>query len=460
MVVGILAAALVALPIVLAFFSPLLLICVALGTGALPVSLGSSGLMASDFGRLDLYSMRVFGLWLASVLLIVPSFSRLMDYGSRFRWHLAFIFFVVMALIWSPSLLYGARMVAKLTAPFLFLLLVLVSISSWSGLRSMERAMFFSGIMAVVLSVGAVVAGYTRVNSLVGLGIPGLGPAGTSAHLAILTMLALAAAGTRKVRVIYAVIALCFGAAVIAGFTRITIAGLFIGIAVVLWVSTPGWFRWIMPLAGVASVPALFLFSDTFRRRMFKNQEGVSLDMLTQDPSAALDQIHGSGRFDHWAYVMKTFFEPSPLFGSGVGTTQHYFYTHQLGLSVIHSEYVRLLAEVGLVGMGLLVIAVVAYMVRLTRTYHQARTSRTKTYALAGLGGLVVYLVFMATDNAIDYVSSAGIYVFCLIAMSEKARELEEAEAADGVQTDQVDVVSVPTAETAPPRRYPILAWK
>jgi len=459
--VGYLAAALIVIPLVLAFFSPLLLICLALSTGVLPLALGPDGLLASDFGRLDLYSIRVFGLWLASMLLIVPSFSRLLDYSVRFRWHLAFLFFAVMAMIWSPSLLYGARMVAKLSAPFLFLLLVLVSISSWTALRSMERAMFFSGILAVVISLGAVVAGYVTVNSSVGLGIPGLGPAGTSAHLAILAMLALAAARTRAIPVVYVVIALCFGAAVIAGFTRITIAGLFLGVTVVLWVSGSGWFRWVLPLAGVASIPALFIFSETFRRRMFKNQDGISLDMLTHDPAAALDQIHGSGRFDHWAYVMKTFFEPNPVFGSGVGTTQHYFYTHQLGLSVIHSEYVRLLAEVGLFGVGLLVLAVIAYMVRLRRNFLLAKTIQTKTYALAGLGSLVVYLTFMATDNAIDYVTSSGIYVFCLIAMSEKARDLEAAQVAgDQVEAVRIDPSSAAGTGTMPSRRYPILAWK
>jgi len=318
-----------------------------------------------------------------------------------------------------------------------------------------------SGILAVVLSLGAVVAGYAQVNSLVGFGIPGLGPAGTSAHLAILAMLALAAARTSPAPVFYAVIALCFGAAVIAGFTRITIAGLFLGVTVVLWVSSSGWFRWVLPLAGVASIPALFVLSETFRHRMFKNQEGISLDMLTHDPAAALDQIHGSGRFDHWAYVMKTFFDPNPLFGSGTGTTQHYFYTHQVGLSVIHSEYVRLLAEVGLLGAGLLILAVIAYMVRLTRAYHRARTSKAKTYALAGLGSLVVYVTFMATDNAIDYVTSSGIYVFSLIAMSEKACDLEgEQSPLDQIQPGRVDVASVPAAAPVQNRRYPILAWK
>src|SRR5262245_12884663 len=179
MLVGLVAAGLVVLPITVAFFSPLLLICLALSTGALPLALGPEGLMATDFGKLDLYSIRVFGLWLASMLLIVPSFSRLLAYGVRFRWHVLFLVFAVAAVIWSPSILYGSRMVAKLTAPFLFLLMVLVCVSSRTALRSMERAMLFSGLLAVMLSLGAVIAGYTKVSSLVGLGIPGLGPAGT-----------------------------------------------------------------------------------------------------------------------------------------------------------------------------------------------------------------------------------------------------------------------------------------
>ena len=459
MIAGYAAAALVAIPLVLAFFSPLLLICLALSTGALPLALGPEGWLASDFGRLDLYSIRVFGLWLASFLLILPSFSRLLDYGLRFRWHVAFLVFAIMAMAWSPSLVYSARMVAKLTAPFLFLLLVMVSLSSWAALCWVERAMWCSGLLAVLLSLGAVVAGYSKINTLVGLGVPGLGPAGTSSHFAILAMLALAAACTRSPRIVYALMALGFGGLVIAGFTRITIAGLFLGAAVVLWMSSSSWIRWIFPLTGVASIPALFLLSDTFRRRMFKNQDSISLDLFTRDPSAVLDQIHGSGRFDHWAYVIKTFFDPHPLFGSGIGTTQHYFYTHQLGLSVIHSEYVRLLAEVGLVGIVLLLLAFVAYMIRLRRIYRVAQTTRTKTYALAGLGSLVVYLVFMATDNAIDYVTSSGIFAFCLIAMTEKARDLELAQ--EDVERLQPASLNREPAEpvcAVPHRRYPILA--
>jgi hypothetical protein len=446
------------------FFSPFLLVCVALGTGVLPLSFGREGMLESDFGRLDLYSIRVLGLWFACALLLSALFSRTMRYCRRFPWHLGFLLFATVAMAWAPSLAYGARMVAKLTSPFLFLLLILVAVSSWRQLRCLQYVMYFSGLMALMISVGAVVAGYVTVTSQIGLGIPGLGPSVTSAHLATLAMLTLAAARTSATPFRYLILTACFGAGVIAGSTRITIAGMFLGWAVILWMSGRGAMRWFLPLGGVVAIPALFLMNETFQRRMFKSQEGLSLDLLLKDPASAVDQIHGSGRFEQWAYVMKTFFTPSPVFGSGSGATQHYFYTHQVGLNVIHSEYVRLLAEFGLIGAGLFVLAVLAYVVRLKANYRFLATKEGQTYALAGIGSLVVYVVYMATDNAIDYVTSCGIVVFALIAMCEKARELDNRSLPvhidDRMVGEDIALDPLAAAAAAGGRRFPLLIPK
>jgi hypothetical protein len=285
--------------------------------------------------------------------------------------------------------------------------------------------MLISGIVTVAVALISVVSGYTSFSTQLGLGMPGLGPAATSANLAILSVLALALLRTSPSWSMAALLGI-LGAASFAGFTRITIVGLFLGSTAVLWLSCKGFIRWALPLIGMASVSALFLLSDVFRKRMFKDGGSVSLDLLFSDPVASLDNIHGSGRFEAWSYVLTHFFKPNPVFGSGVGTTQHYYYTHSTGLNVIHSEYVRLLAEVGIIGVSLLAIAAVAYMVRLARTYSAASTREGKAYSLAALGALVVYIIFMATDNAIDYVTSCGIVVFALIGMSEKTRELEQ----------------------------------
>jgi O-antigen ligase len=163
--------------------------------------------------------------------------------------------------------------------------------------------------------------------------------------------------------------------------------------------------------------------------------------------------------------VLTSFFTPNPFFGSGVGTTQNYFYTHATGLNVIHSEYVRLLAEVGILGVALMGIAVAAYMIRLARTCRASSTREGRAYSLAALGGIVIYVIFMATDNAIDYVTSCGIFVFALIAMSEKARELEQQiSLVQGHELQSsasvLSQVEDGRGDPVPFRRFPLVSWR
>jgi O-antigen ligase len=139
--------------------------------------------------------------------------------------------------------------------------------------------------------------------------------------------------------------------------------------------------------------------------------------------------VHGSGRYEAWGTVLDKFIAPSPFLGSGIGATQNYYYS-QLGggIGVIHSEFVRLAAEVGIAGLILFALAIAGYLLRLLRLYRETPRSPAGRYALAGAAGLIVYLTFMATDNAFDYFNGVGMYVFALVGMSEKARELELAE--------------------------------
>ena len=454
----------VLIPITLALIWPNGLAIAALLTGMLPLTLGREGMMVTVFGRMDLYAVRLLGLWIASLLVIMPHLWQVGRYSLRYRWHLLFLVFAMLSLVWAPSAAYGSRMIVKLTAPFIFLLLILLTCSSWQDLKRLQHTMVVSGLLAIAIGVIAIWGGYSTFSTQLGLGVPGLGPAATSANLAVLSVLALALLCTAPGWLAALLLGL-FAAGAVAGFARITIAGLLFGVSVVLWMSMKGLVRWLIPLAGAVSVPALFFLSDTFRQRMFKNDGDISLDLLLKDPTAALDNIHGSGRFEAWSYVLTSFFKPSPFFGSGVGTTQNYFYTHATGLNVIHSEYIRLLAELGVLGVALMGIAVAAYMIRLVRTCRASSTREGRAYSLAALGGVVIYVIFMATDNAIDYVTSCGNFVFALIAMSEKARELEqqnsllqsyESQSSASVASQVEDV----RCDSVPFRRFPLVSWR
>lgn len=414
---------LIAIQVLLVLVFPIVLVNLVLLTGIWPMSFGRDGMLTTAFGHFDVSALRLLGLWLAMTPVILLRVERAWRYLDRYRWHLFFLLFCLLALAWAPSLVYGVRMLAKLSAPFLFLVFVMVTVTTRAQLRQMERMMLIAGASMLVLAGLAYMIGWGQ--NPVGLTIPSTTPALFSAFLAAVAMLALS-------RVRYhgmtanLLLFLLLSAGVLAAFTRITIAALFISASAVLFFAAKGVQRFILPVAGLIGLPALFLFSEAFKNRMFYGVGNIGAGTLLTDPGEAVGHLHGSGRFEAWSAILTKFFYHSPFIGSGIGTTQNFFYS-QIGggLGVIHSEYVRLLAEVGVVGLALFVVAVVMYFHRLVDTYRRAPTSDAGKYALAALGALVAYLIFMATDNAFDYVSGFGIYVFALVAMSEKARELE-----------------------------------
>lgn len=441
----------------LALFSPVALLYVSVLTGALPLTLGREGMLDGFLGRLDLSAMRLLGFWLAASLVLLFQLRRTAPYLARYSMHFVFLLFCGLALLWSPSLLYGARMLAKLSSPLLAMLLVMLAVTTVEQLKTMERLMIGGGLLMVAIALAATAAGWNQ--DAVGLTVPGTGPALFSAYLVAIGLLAVVRVGEGR-RVANLVAAAVLAAATLAAFTRITIVGLFLGWSAIAFVAGRGLWRVMLPVSGLAAGVLLFFLSDTFKQRMFMDPAKVALSGLVEDPAALLSQVHGSGRFDAWVFAVREFFLPSPTIGSGLGATQHYFYSRSgAGLGVIHSEYVRLLSEVGVVGLLLFLAAMLVYLVRLARIHRGAPRSASGRYALAGIGGLVTYLAFMATDNAFDYVNGFGLYVFCLVGMSEKARELEAvaAESAPApVEEPGMEAASV-AADRKPARRYPLL---
>ncbi|ALA61148.1 O-antigen ligase family protein [Nitrospira moscoviensis] len=446
------------LQVILALFAPVGLLYVSLLTGPVPFTLGRDGMLTSEFGKMDLSAIRLLGLWLASSLVLALHLVQAWHYAKRYPFHLCFLLLAALSLMWAPSLPYGTRMFAKLSAPVLVLLFIQIAVSEKRQCATMERLWLIGGLSATLAAALFFVTGVTRDE--VGLTLPATSPALFSAYLAVTAMLVCArlstAAGNRTAN---GLLLLCLVAGVIAAFTRITIGALFVGISAMMLFASRGLLRVVLPIAGFSGLVALFMISDTFRNRMFMDGGSITLTSLVEDPLAVFSRVHGSGRYEAWGTVLDKFFAPHPFLGSGIGATQNYFYS-QLGggIGVIHSEFVRLAAEVGLAGLTLFALAIAGYLLRLIRLYRESPRSPAGRYALAALSGLVVYLTFMATDNAFDYFHGVGLYVFALVGMSEKARELESAE---HVTTEQVQSA---TSEFAPRpsarpsrRRYPLL---
>src|SRR5271170_4426384 len=148
-----------------------------------------------------------------------------------------------------------------------------------------------------------------------------------------------------------------------------------------------------------------------------------SSDQLLDNPLKAASGINGSGRFSLWDQALSKFFAPHPAIGSGIGSTQEYLATGS-SAGVVHSEYVRLLCEVGVIGLTLFAFALLSYFWRLRRYASKSNPPALRSAGLAAIGALLTYCIFCSTDNAFDYVTQFGIYVFGLVAIADKTGEI------------------------------------
>jgi O-antigen ligase len=419
-----------------------------------PITLGQEGMMEGFLGRMDVSALRLFGIWIAALLIALGNFENSARHLRSYKFHIAFLLFCFISLFWSPSIAYGARMLAKLSSPLLFMLIVASMVTSLDQLRRMEKVTIGGGLVMVLLAIWAWA---TKNGSSVGLSVPATTPAYFSAYLVAIGSLTIANIKSDRPK-FNLLVSFVFCLAVLAAFTRITIVAMFVAYSLMFFIASRGIFRVFLPVTGIVLVPVLFLFSETFKRRMFFGEKQIHLDTALNDPSILFSHLHGSGRFATWPQVLNKFFVPSPTLGSGLGATQNFFYTNSpSGLGAVHSEYVRLLSDVGLIGLTLFLIAILVYFVRLSGIYRVNPAKISGRFALAGMGGLLTYLIFMATDNPFDYVTGFGFYVFGIVAMADKAWELERhEEEQDHLSVEnQVSLSVQPSAEKK--RRFPII---
>jgi hypothetical protein len=150
-----------------------------------------------------------------------------------------------------------------------------------------------SGVILIGLALLAEAAGIrfypNFVNTgLSGLGSPSMGPPVFSPQVLNLLLV------------------LASTASIVATLQRASEAPLYIGFSVILFFGTRGIWRILLPAARLIGLPALLIYSESFRRRLFF--ETTSSDKPLADPTKVLSEVNSSGRFDLWENVLTCFF--------------------------------------------------------------------------------------------------------------------------------------------------------
>lgn len=144
-------------------------------------------------------------------------------------------------------------------------------------------------------------------------------------------------------------------------------------------------------------------------------------------------EISSSGRSNLWPAVIESAWR-HPFIGGGLGSSQ--FVSIEIGTATNshpHNDYLRIWHELGFIGLGFFVAAMLLWLLTLTRTMWRATGSRdtmTTVPAIAGFLAVLSLALVAITDNAVIYTSvmgPAGVLIGCGLGVRSRTRTVAAA---------------------------------
>ena len=391
------------------YLVPLLLVCGPLRIAS-PALQGEIGL---DFSALWVLCAMGF----ASVALLRSGLRGRLTLFERA--YLVFLAWCLLSIAWSGQTYYALRVMAKLMAPFLFMMLARRAVRSPDSVRRAFRWLMVVTAICVVWTGGLtnlVAQPVARLGRLVFTAYAPLGLYCAMTGIAALAWWKLT--GKARYLVLFALVAVtpvCYG-------TRTSMLALAVGVSAFVLLHYK--VRAVPALLAIYLAGAAALFVVPWNRDyMFVRPQRVDVQEVIVNPARLdVDNLNTSGRSTMWPVVLEALWEPSPLVGSGLGATQSLFYSGKMGLvGQVHSGYVQLLCDVGLVGLVLYLFAILTAMAYAWRVWKETRRGVVgieKTCASVVLCAMPAFLVCVGLDNSLDYVTTVAQYPFMFVGMT------------------------------------------
>ena len=182
-------------------------------------------------------------------------------------------------------------------------------------------------------------------------------------------------------------------------------------------------FRRLNAVSLVGGVVLIALMFALFGSSEF-GQERLSSVMDTPLLNPDIDQSRSilmswrDGNSFNWRVAQWTFlldaWQDRPILGHGIGSSRYITYFNQLA----HNDYIRALAEQGIIGLILFLVFLGAQLIRLVQLMANAtRDGRQWTLCLVLISVLVAMMLGMITDNILTH-TTLLFYWFLLLAIA------------------------------------------
>ncbi len=351
----------------------------------------------------------------------------------RFKIYTLFMVYVVVSLIWSDSFVYGLRLSIKLLAPFLVYMGVVGFIKNSGDFKKIETA-FYVCVLIVMLLVavnyisGGAIGGDKVRYKWMPLGVltaPYMSPANFSFFVSSIAIYSIGRYLYSR-KIVYLCIYIILAVIAFSAFTRISMAGLVFGTGICVFLMVRNSIvKIVFPLIIVAGFVTTLFTVDKFKDRMFFNADKISISKAIERPDKFEKNFNTSGRASLWSEVLEHYKESNHIIGGGVGSLD-YLMERKFRSLELHSEYLRLYLDFGIVGISLYLLGMLQIILMILNIRSIKNIGQRRMYAAIAAGGLGLYLVTLFTDNSFNYVTEFGNYVYAFIGLAIAATYINQ----------------------------------
>ena len=194
------------------------------------------------------------------------------------------------------------------------------------------------------------------------------------------------------------------------------------------WKAVPGL------LLAVAVFVGTILFVPDVNKKFFGDEAGtVSATEIVSGDALSMDKMETSGREYTWKMILETFYKGNEWMGSGLSTAKSYllnaFLNKEIGIGLMHNDYVQLLAEAGIIGVSLLVLFYISVIFKVAaHVLFRRSTSLVKVTGIMALSSMAGIAFCMYFDNVVSNSMQSMVMPYIYLGFFLKALDIERVE--------------------------------
>lgn len=373
-------------------------------------------------------SLLKYALWVVVLLFLLFSNRLRIQMDASMVAYLVFFIWLCFSMTYTPVPVDGFMMLVKYGLPLLFLYLGYSSLNNEKDLVIFLKVINVAACIYIIFIGGIGQRVFTWFYYRVGFQVFGMYAAFANFTTSVFIVPIILYWLTKDKKYIYC--ALWMLASTVLLSVRTGLGGMMLVFAFAMFLrfksrSLPG-----LIFAAIVFVGVL-LYVPSVNEKFFGEDSEVTATDIVQGDALSMDNMNTNGRSDTWDLILDRFYENHKVKGSGLGVAIRYLKNkwrfEEAGAGLIHNDYVQLLAETGIIGVGLLVLFYVLVIIKVINYVVMKRSGYmiglTGIMALSSMAGIAFSMYF---DNVVSLSMQAMVMPYIYLGFFLKAVDMEK----------------------------------